>query len=135
MFVTTCKTRVRYAETDQMGYCYYGNYPTFFEIGRVEALRTLGVRYRDLENQGVMLPVAQLHIDYKKPVKYDEEITIETTITAFPSGTRLPFDFRILNEAGEVTTTGSAILVFASTETGRPCSAPLAVQQALKPYF
>ncbi len=53
MFVTTWKTRIRYAETDQMGYCYYGNYPVFFEMGRVEALRSLGIRYRDLEEEGV----------------------------------------------------------------------------------
>ncbi|KRO58522.1 MAG: thioesterase [Cryomorphaceae bacterium BACL7 MAG-120910-bin2] len=135
MLVTTWKTRIRYAETDQMGYCYYGNYPVFFEMGRVEALRSIGIRYRDLEEQGVMLPVAHLEISYKKPVRYDEEITIETTIPEYPSGTRLPFDYKIFNESGELTTTGRAVLVFALTESGRPCAAPAGVLEALKPHF
>ena len=135
MFVTTWKTRIRYAETDQMGYCYYGNYAVFFEMGRVEALRSIGIRYRDLEDQGIMLPVAQLEIQYKKPVRYYEEITIETTISDFPQGTRLPFDYKVFNEAGELTTTGRALLVFASTETGRPCPAPESIQIALSPFF
>ena len=135
MFVTTWTTRIRYAETDQMGYCYYGNYAVFFEMGRVEALRSLGIRYRDLEDQGVMLPVANLEINYKRPVRYDEEITVETTISEFPTGTRLPFDYKIFNEAGELTTTGRALLVFAHTKTGRPCPAPESVQKALQSFF
>ncbi len=135
MFVTTWKTRIRYAETDQMGYCYYGHYAVFFEIGRVEALRSLGIRYRDLEDQGIMLPVAHLDIQYKKPIRYDEEITVETTISEYPQGTRLPFDFKIFDESGALTTTGHAILVFALTKTGRPCSAPPSILEALGPYF
>jgi acyl-CoA thioester hydrolase len=135
MFVTTWKTRIRYAETDQMGYCYYGNYAVFFEMGRVEALRSIGIRYRDLEDEGIKLPVAHLDIQYKKPVRYDDEITVETTITEYPTGTRLLFSYSIFNEAGELTTTGHAVLVFASTQTGRPCPAPKSVLEALAPFF
>ena len=89
MVVSTCKIRVRYAETDQMGYCYYGNYSAFLEMGRVEALRDLGIRYRDLEKSGIMLPVSTLEINYRIPLRYDEIITVETTISDFPKGTRI----------------------------------------------
>ena len=135
MHVSTHKIRVRYADTDRMGYCYYGNYPTFFEIGRVEALRQLGIRYKDLEDGGVILPVADMDIQYKKPVTYDEEITVETSITEWPSGSRLKFSFKIHNEADELTTTGHCTLVFVNRETSRPCQAPDFMLEVLKPYF
>ena len=93
MHVTTWKTRVRYSETDRMGYCYYGNYAVFFELGRVEALRSLGIRYLDLENAGVMLPVGSMDIRYLKPLTYDDELRIETSIVALPTGSRVSFSY------------------------------------------
>ena len=77
MFYSEIKIRVRYAETDQMGYCYYGNYAQYFEVGRVEALRTLGVSYKDMEIQGVLLPVTDYSIKYLKPAFYDENLKIK----------------------------------------------------------
>ena len=94
-FIT--QTRVRYSETDQMGYCYYGNYAQFLEIGRVEALRHLGFRYKDMEEQGILLPVLDFQIKYISPAKYDDLLTIETTIVAV-EGTRIIFDYQIKNE-------------------------------------
>ena len=78
------KIRVRYGETDQMGYVYYGNYAQFFEVGRVEWLRALGVSYKSLEESGIMLPVIQLNINYMKPAKYDDLLTITTILTKTP---------------------------------------------------
>ncbi len=135
MFVTTHKMRVRYAETDRMGYAYYGNYPTYLEVARVEALRTLGIRYADIESSGVMLPVRDLSLRYRIPLRYDELFTVTTEISSLPEGSRIHFKYQIHNEQVELCTEGETTLVFASTETGRPTSAPLAFLEALAPYF
>ena len=108
-FIT--QIRVRYSETDQMGYCYYGNYAQFLEIGRVEALRNSGFRYKEMEQQGILLPVLDFQIKYIFPAKYDDLLTIETTIVAI-KGTRIIFDYEIINEMGVKIATASTTLVF-----------------------
>ena len=85
MFSNTTKIRVRYAETDQMGYMYYGNYAAFFEVGRVEMLRSLGMTYKSMEDSGIIMPVAEMKCKYIKPALYDEEITVKVIIENMPS--------------------------------------------------
>jgi acyl-CoA thioester hydrolase len=116
--------RVRYADTDQMGYCYYGNYPTFLEVGRVEALRTLGLTYKTMEEQGHLMPVADLKINYLRPAYYDDLLTILTRILRI-EGSRVYFDYVIFNEKKERIITATTTLVFVSKDTMRPV-APLA---------
>src|SRR5690554_5471875 len=99
------KTRVRYAETDQMGYVYYGNYAAFCEVGRVELLRHLGMSYRSLEQNGIMMPVTELRVNYLRPILYDEEITIRTSIEELP-GARIRFVYHIFNGTGELANQG-----------------------------
>lgn len=121
-FKNSTKLRVRYGETDQMGYCYYGNYAMYFEVGRVEALRSLGMSYRSLEERGVMLPVSHFEVDYKLPAKYDDELSITTCISEL-KGARLKFTYTITVEdriIAEATTT----LVFVSKENMRPIAPP-----------
>jgi acyl-CoA thioester hydrolase len=127
-FIT--QTRVRYSETDQMGYCYYGNYAQFLEIGRVEALRHLGFRYKDMEEQGILLPVLDFQIKYISPAKYDDLLTIETTIVAV-EGTRIIFDYQIKNEMDFTIATASTTLVFVAKESMRPMKAPENIVKAL----
>lgn len=115
--------RVRYAETDQMGYCYYGNYAQYFEIGRVEALRSFGVSYKELEAAGVMLPVSEMNVKYIRPALYDDLLSVKTTITEL-SGARLMFEYKIFNEANKLLVEASTTLVFVSKETMRPIQAP-----------
>ncbi len=115
--------RVRYSETDQMGYCYYGNYAHFFEVGRVEALRTLGLNYKDLEDEGYMLPVVDLSVHYKRPSFYDDLLTVTTHIREV-KGPRIVFDYTVLREEGETVCTGVTTLVFVSKETMRPVQPP-----------
>ena len=81
MFISTTQIRVRYAETDKMGYVYYGNYAQYFEVGRVEGLRDLGLSYKKMEDEGILLPVVEFQIKYLKPAYYDDLLTIKTTIT------------------------------------------------------
>jgi len=127
-FIT--QIRVRYSETDQMGYCYYGNYAQFLEIGRVEALRNIGFRYKDMEHQGILLPVLDFQIKYISPAKYDDLLTIETTIVAV-EGTRIIFDYQIKNEMDFTIATASTTLVFVAKESMRPMKAPENIVKAL----
>lgn len=126
--------RVRYAETDQMGVVYYGVYAQYFEVGRVESLRDLGIRYRALEEAGIMLPVRRLEVNYKAPARYDDWLTIETTVQEMPQ-TRILFVHRILNEEAQVLCTGTVELVFLDAQSRRPRLAPTEVINALRPYF
>ena len=80
MYKSEVKLRVRYAETDQMGYCYYGNYAQYFEVARVESLRSLGVAYKDLEDMGILLPVTHFQIKHLKPAFYDENLSVKSYI-------------------------------------------------------
>lgn len=134
MFVHDTRLRVRYAETDQMGQMYYGRYAELFEVGRVEALRALGFPYRRIEERGVMLPVRDLHVRYHKPVRYDDEIIVRTTI-AEPLSVRIRFTYELLNEAGELLTEGETTLVFVDAGTKRPCRAPDDLVAAIAPFF
>lgn len=115
--------RTRYAETDQMGVVYYGNYPQYLEIGRVEWLRAIGLTYKEMEAEGIMMPVVSLQIQYKKPTLYDELITIRTKLKDLPS-TKIEFDYEILNEKGELLSTANTILVFVDAKTFRPVRCP-----------
>ena len=123
MIKNQTKIRVRYGETDQMGYVYYGNYAQFFEVGRVEWLRSLGVSYKSLEASGIMLPVIQLNINYIKPAKYDDLLTIVTVLGNKPL-VKIDFDFEILNEKKELLTTGFTRLVFMDMKKNKPVKAP-----------
>lgn len=123
MYVHETKIRIRYGETDQMGYVYYGNYAQFFEIGRVETLRSLGFSYKSLEDQGIMLPVTDLQIRYLKPALYDDLITIRTKIVTIPT-VKIEFTYEIFNEKNDLLTTASTTLVFVKKETMRPTPPP-----------
>lgn len=115
--------RVRYGETDQMGYVYYGNYAQYFEVARVEWLRKLGISYKKLEEDGIMLPVIKLEVNYHKPAKYDDLLTIITKVDKKPS-VRIEFNFEIYNEQKELLTTGFTSLVFIDIKRNRPTKAP-----------
>lgn len=134
MFVKHTSTRVRYAETDRMGLVYYGNYAQYFEIARTEAIRSLGVSYKELENQGVMLPVLRLEVKYLKPAFYDELLSIKTVISEVPT-TRITFEHEIYNEAEELTTLGSVQLVFVDAKTRKPRRAPDSVVEKLREFI
>ena len=123
MYTHKITLRVRYGETDQMKYAYYGVYAQYFEVGRVELLRSLGITYKELEELGFALPVVNYNINYKKPAFYDDELTIETTIKEPPS-IKIIFNYRTLNEKGEVLNTAETTLVFVNKETGIPCLSP-----------
>jgi acyl-CoA thioester hydrolase len=123
MYSFETKIRVRYGETDQMSFVYYGVYAQYYEVGRVELLRSLGVTYKELEEMGFALPVVNLNINYKKPAYYDDELTIITTIKELPSA-KITFYYEMLNANNELLNIGEVVLVFVNKKTGKPCFAP-----------
>ena len=134
MYFFEYQIRVCYADTDQMGYVYYGNYVRFYEIGRVEALRNLGFLYKEMEASGVMMPVLDMHTRYLQPARYDDLLTIHVRVATMPS-VRMVFEYEIYNPSGTLLNTGSTTLVFIKTSTNRPCAIPQALAQKLKTFF
>lgn len=123
LFSDQIELRVRYAETDQMGIVYYGNYAQYFEVGRVEWLRKLGVSYKSMEEEGLLLPVLSLNVNFKKSARYDDVIKVKTQLVKIPSAT-IEFDYEITNEAGDILTLGNTVLVFMDINRNRPTRCP-----------
>lgn len=134
MFVFETKLRVRYAETDQMGYMYYGNYAAFYEVARTEMLRSLGMTYKSMELDGVMMPVFELKCNYLKPALYDEEIKIKVTIEKKPS-VRIVFKYELFNDRNELINTGETTLVFVDMKKNKPCLPPQNFRDKIGIYF
>lgn len=134
MFQAETQVRVRYAETDQMAYVYYGNYAMYYEVARVEALRSAGFSYRQMEDDGIMMPVLELHSKFLRPGKYDELLTIKTKIPEMP-GIRIRFEYEVINESGQLLTQGWTTLTFLKKDSHRPCKPPQYLLDLLQPYF
>ncbi|MGZ3810597.1 MAG: acyl-CoA thioesterase [Mucilaginibacter sp.] len=134
MFEHTTKLRVRYGETDQMGYMYYGNYAEFYEVGRVEMLRSLGMTYSGMEAEGIMMPVLELSCKYLKPALYDEEISIKVIMNKMP-GVKIHFRYELYNPKNELINTGETLLAFVNMKTNRPCLPSQEFIDKLKPFF
>ncbi|OQX97658.1 MAG: hypothetical protein B6I20_12190 [Bacteroidetes bacterium 4572_117] len=105
MIVHNSKVRVRYGETDKMGYAYYGIYPQYYEIGRTEMIRSFDLSYKKLEEDGIMLPVLSLEIKYIKPAFYDDLLTIKTKLVKMPS-IRIQFECEVYNQNDELLNIG-----------------------------
>lgn len=134
MYRSETSIRVRYGETDQMGYVYYGIYAMYYEVGRVESLRQLGMSYKELEEMGVMLPVLENHTRFLGPALYDDLLRVVTHIREKP-GVRIRFDYEIFNEQGKLINQGETILAFVDKKTGKPCRPPEAFDKVLAPFF
>jgi acyl-CoA thioester hydrolase len=122
--------RPRYSEVDQMGVVYYGNYASYFEVGRVELLRKCGLSYAELEAQGTMLPVVHMEVDFKKGARYDQEIFLETEIRQLPTR-KISFYHTLRDSSDNVLVTGNVVLVFVDTETFKPKRCPEALEKLL----
>lgn len=131
MYSFETKLRVRYSETDKMGYCYYGNYASYFEVGRVETLRSIGVSYKEMEDEGILLPVVSFEIKYIKPAFYDDELTVRTTIQEI-EGVKIKFLYETFNNKNEKLNFGETVLVFVDAKTMRPMRAPVNIIKAVE---
>ena len=135
MYTAETKIRVRYGETDQMGYLYYGYYALYYEVGRAEAIRELGFTYKEMEEMGVMMPVAELNAKYYRPAKYDDQITVKTILKELPTGSKISFHSELYNEAGELLNVGVTTLVFYDPINKNKTVMPDALLEKLKIFF
>ncbi|MFW5792827.1 MAG: acyl-CoA thioesterase [Bacteroidota bacterium] len=123
MFVNETKLRVRYAETDQMGFVYYGNYAQYYEVGRVSAMRELGISYKEMEEKGVIMPLVSMNVKFIRPAHYDDLLTVKTYVKEMPK-VRMTFEYEIFNEEGVLLNVGETVLVFVDPIKTKPCGAP-----------
>lgn len=122
--------KVRYGETDQMGIVYHGNYAQYLEIARIEWLNMIGISYKKMEENGIMLPVVSLHTKFVKSAFFDDELTVSVNLKKTPS-VKIEFDYEIHNQNGELLTTANTVLVFVSTTTKRPIKCPENILQLI----
>ena len=135
MYEFNTQVRVMYAEADPMNVVYYGNYAQYFEVGRVESLRNLGISYKGIEDMGIMLPVVELNIKYLRPAKYDDLLTIKSQIKELPTEHKIIFDQEIYNEEGKLLTIGKVKLYFMDSKLGKRASMPASMLEKLSTYF
>ena len=127
---TSSSIEVRYAETDQMGVVHHANYPIYFEQARVDWLRIMGMHYQEMEDKGIMLPLSKLTIDYKKPARFGDILSVKTILNTLPSASII-FDYEIRNQNDEILTLGQTVLVFVDHKTRRPFRCPQSIMDLI----
>jgi len=135
MYSSETQIRVRYAETDQMGVVYYGNYAQYYEVGRVEAIRQLGFAYAELERTGVIMPVVEMHSKYLRPALYDNLLTVKTILKELPLHHKIEFHQEVYNEQGILLNTGKVVLYFLEAKTMQRTTMPQAMKDRLAEFF
>lgn len=135
MYTSETKIRVRYGETDQMGFLYYGNYALYYEVGRAEAIRQIGFTYRELEELGIHMPVVELNVQYFRPALYDDLITVRTILKALPDGPKIQFHSELYNEQGVFLNRGVTTLVFYDPAGKKKVDMHPELRHRLAPYF
>ena len=134
MITGEIKLRVRYSDTDQMGYVYYGRYASFYEIARVELFRSLGFSYKKLEEEGIGMPVIDMETKYILPIKYDEQIKINSIIENLPSS-RISFKYEVYNQNNELANTAKTTLTFINLTNKKPVRMPAELLDIIKNNF
>ena len=135
MFTTETQIRIHYALTDQMGVVYHGHYAQFYEIGRAESLRQIGYSYKDIEALGIIMPVVDIHSRFLRPAKYEDLITVRTTLKELPVHHKIVFHHEIYNEDKELLNTGTVSLYFMEAKGMKRCEMPAALKEKLLGYY
>ena len=135
MFTHKTQIRIHYALTDQMGIVYHGNYAQLYEIGRTEALRSLGITYKSIEELGVIMPVVEIHTRFLRPARYDDLITVLTTVKEIPEHSKIIFYGEIFNEQQDLLNTGTVSLLFMNAKSMKRCDLPGIIKEKVKKYF
>lgn len=134
MFTYQHQIRVRYGDTDQMGYVYYGNYGYYYEQARSEAIRSIGISYKQIEDSGTMMPITRMNIKYIRPAYYDELLTIKTTVPSLPNRLIL-FTYEVYNEKNELINEGETQLAFIDAVTKKLKTAPAILLEKMSPFW
>ena len=135
MFTHKTQIRVHYALTDQMGVVYHGHYAQFYEIGRTDSLRSLGFTYKSIEASGIILPVIDIHSKFLRPARYDDLITVVTTLRELPVHHKIVFHSEIYNEQNELLNVGDVTLYFMEAKTMKRSEIPPDLKEKLKKFF
>lgn len=135
MFTTETQIRIHYALTDQMGVVYHGHYAQFYEIGRTEAIRQIGYTYKDIEAMGIIMPVIDIHSRFLRPAKYDDLITVKTTLRELPTNHKIIFHSEIYNAKDQLLNSGTVTLYFMNAKDMKRCDAPGELREKLEKYF
>jgi acyl-CoA thioester hydrolase len=135
MFTHKTQIRIHYALTDQMGVVYHGNYAQLYEIGRTEALRSLGLTYKEIEATGVIMPVTEIHSRFLRPALYDDLVTVVTMVKEMPLHSKIVFHNDIYNEKEELLNVGDVTLYFVDGETKKRVDIPAAIKERITGYF
>src|SRR6187549_1103801 len=134
MYTTETQIRIHYALTDQMGVVYHGHYAQFYEIGRGEAIRVLGYTYKDIEAMGIIMPVVDIHSRFLRPAKYDDLITVKTTLRELPLNHKIVIHSEIYNQQDELLNTGDVTLFFMQVNGMKRCPMPTELREKLEKY-
>ncbi len=135
MFESTTQIRVRYAETDQMSVVYYGNYAQYFEVGRVESIRQLGLSYKQIEEFGVIMPVVEMNIKFLRSAEYDDLLTVKTSVKELPTNHKIEFHQEVYNESNKLLTVGRVVLYFIDAATKAKTNMPALLKEKLEKFF
>jgi acyl-CoA thioester hydrolase len=135
MFVAETQIRVRYAETDQMGVVYYGNYAQYFEVARAESIRHLGYTYKEMEAEGIIMPVVELHCKFLRAANYDDLLTVKSVVKELPTDHRIEFHQEVFNEQGKLLTVGRVVLYFMTAKDMKKAKMPDKLRETLAPYY
>ena len=135
MFSHKTQIRIHYALTDQMGVVYHGHYAQFYEIGRTEALRSLGLTYKEVEATGVIMPVTEIHSKFIRPALYDDLITVVTTVKEMPLHHKIIFHSEIYNEKDELLNVGDVTLYFMDAKTMKRAEMPQQIKEKMADFF
>ena len=135
MFTFSTTFRIHYALTDQMGVVYHGNYAQFYEIGRTEALRSLGITYKDIEAMGVIMPVIDMQMRFLRPAKYDDLIRIKITVKEIPPQHKIIFHGEIFNEESKLLNAGAVTLYFMDAKTMKRFNMPEAIVEKMRAFY
>ncbi len=135
MFTFSTTLRIHYALTDQMGVVYHGNYAQFYEIGRTEALRSLGLTYKSIEAMGVIMPVIDMHLKFVRPAVYDDLIRIDITVKELPLHHKIIFHGEIFNEKNQLLNVGEVTLYFMDAKTMRRVNMPEEIVEKMKEFY
>ncbi|MBS1643157.1 MAG: acyl-CoA thioesterase [Bacteroidetes bacterium] len=135
MFEHKTQVRVRYAETDQMNVVYHGNYAQYFEVARVESMRSLGISYKEMETTGTIMPIVELHCKYLRPAHYDDLLTVKTILKELPTNYRIEFHHEVYNENEKLLTVGKVVLYFLNATTKEKITMPQALKDKFATFF
>jgi len=135
MYISETKIRIHYALTDQMGVVYHGHFAQLYEIGRTESIRQLGFAYKEIEALGIIMPVVDLHVKFFQPAKYDDLVTVKTTLKEIPLNHKVIFYGEIFNENNELLSSGEITMYFMNAKEMTRANMPVELIEKLKVFF